>query len=180
MQQNVEYVGKLRYLDIELHVKRRTSGINFQPLRPIMVNLNIELRLYTSTVILISTATYTCEPWKITAIDAYSLDVCQQCCLRATFGISWRDHAINEEVMRVADIKRLQDVIITRRREMAGHILRLQRERPAHTAMGARRRQNKEGGCQMRHGGVHLKILRCEHTWIKLITRSQEKRCGIA
>ena len=32
-------------------------------------------------------------------------------------------------------MERLQDIITTGRRKMAGHILRLQRERPANTAM---------------------------------------------
>ena len=45
-------------------------------------------------------------------------------------------------------MERLQYIVTTRRRKMAGHVLRLQRERPAHTAiwvLGARRWQKKEG-----------------------------------
>ena len=49
--------------------------------------------------------------------------------------IPWRDHVTNEEVMRRAGKERLQDIVTTRRRKMAGHVLRLQRKRPAHTAM---------------------------------------------
>ena len=63
------------------------------------------------------------------------LDVFHRPCLRAILGISWRDHVTNEEVMRRAGMERLQYIVTTRRRKMAGHVLRLQRERPAQTAM---------------------------------------------
>ena len=48
--------------------------------------------------------------------------------------VHWHNHATNEEVMR-ACMERLQDIVTTSRRKLAGHILRLQRERPAYTAM---------------------------------------------
>ena len=47
----------------------------------------------------------------------------------------WHDHATNEEVMRRAGMERLQDIVTTSRRKMAGHVLRLQSERLAHIAM---------------------------------------------
>ena len=56
-------------------------------------------------------------------------------CLCTILGISWRDHVTNEEVMRRAGMAGLQYIVTTRRRKMAGHIIGLQRERPAHTAM---------------------------------------------
>ena len=64
---------------------------------------------------------------------AHRLDFIHRRCLRAILGISWRDHVTNEEVMRRAGMERLQDIVTTRRRKMAGHVL--QRERPAQTAM---------------------------------------------
>ena len=86
---------------------------------------------------MIPTAIYACETWKRTAMIAHRLDVFHRCCLHAILGISWRDHVTNEEVMRRAGMERLQDIVnvTTRRRKMAGHVLRLQRQRPAHTAM---------------------------------------------
>ena len=66
---------------------------------------------------------------------AHLLDVFHRRCLRAILSISWYDHVTNEEVMRRAGMERLQAIVTTRRRKMAGHVLRLQRERPAHTAM---------------------------------------------
>ena len=66
---------------------------------------------------------------------AHRLDVFHRRCLRAILCISLRDHVTNEEVMRRAGMERLQDIVTTRRRKMAGQVLRMQRERPAHTAM---------------------------------------------
>ena len=80
-------------------------------------------------------AMYACETWKRTAIIAHRLYVFRRRCLRAILGMSWRDHVTNEEVMRRAGMERHQYIVTTRRRKIAGHVLRLQRERPAHTAM---------------------------------------------
>ena len=106
-------------------------------LRPIWssttINLNVKLRMYTASVI--PMAMYACETWKRTAMVAHRLDVFRRRCLRAILGMSWRDHVTNEEVMRRAGMERHQYIVTTRRRKIAGHVLRLQRERPAHTAM---------------------------------------------
>ena len=98
-----------------------------------VINLSVKLRL--CTAIVIPTAIYACETWKRTAMIAHKLDVFHRRCLRAILGISWRDHVTNEEVTRRAGMERLQDIVTTRRRKIAGHVLRLQRERPARTAM---------------------------------------------
>ena len=66
---------------------------------------------------------------------AHRLDVFHRRCLRAILGISWRDHVTNDDVTRRAGMERLQDIVTTMRRKMAGHVLRLQRERPVHTDM---------------------------------------------
>ena len=60
---------------------------------------------------------------------AHRLDVFNRRCLRAILGISWRDHVTNEEeVMGIAGMVQLQDIVSTRRRKMADHVLRLRRE----------------------------------------------------
>ena len=147
MQHNVDYVETFPYHgsymssdgdsgpDVRARIGKAASI--FQRLRPIWssttTNLNAKLRLYTATVI--PTAMYVCETWKRTAMIAYRLDVFHRRCLRAILGITWREHVTNEEVMRRAGMERLQYIVTTRRRKMAGHVLRLHRERPAHTAM---------------------------------------------
>ena len=115
MQHNLDYVKKFSYLG-----SYKTSN-------------GVKLRVYTTIVI--PTAIYACETWKRTVMITHRLDVFHRRCLRAILGISWRERATNEEVMRRAGMGRLQDIVATRRRKMAGHVRRLQRKRPAHTAM---------------------------------------------
>ena len=156
------FAKKISAGDSEPDVRARIgkAASIFQRLRPIWssttINLNAKLRLYTAIVI--PTAIYACETWKRTVMIAHRLDVFHHHCLRAILGISWRDHVTNEEVMRRAGLERLQDIVTTRRRKMAGHVLRLQRERPAYTAMNwvpedGRRKRGSRG----RHGEVPSK-----------------------
>ncbi|KAJ8393818.1 hypothetical protein AAFF_G00057330 [Aldrovandia affinis] len=56
-------------------------------------------------------------------------------CLRTILRISWREHITNEEVMRRTGAALLSDMVSDRRRRLAGHVLRLPRERPASVAM---------------------------------------------
>ena len=147
MQQNVDYVEKFPYLgsymssdgDSEPDVRARIgkAASIFQRLRSIWssttINLNVKLRLYSAIVI--PTTMYACGTWKRTAMIAHMLDVFHRRCLRAILGIRWRDHVTNEEVMRRAEMERLQYIVTTRRGKMAGHVFRLQIVRPAHTTM---------------------------------------------
>ena len=147
MQQNLDYVEKFTYLGsymssdgdsgAGLRTRIGKAASIFQRLRSIWssttINLNVKLRLYTSIVI--PTTFYACETWKRTAMIAHRLDVFHRRCLCAILGIPWGDHVTNEEMMRRVGMERLQDIVTTRRRKMAGHVFRLQRVRPAHTAM---------------------------------------------
>ena len=147
MQQNVDYVEKFPYLgsykssdgysepDVRAGIGNAASI--FQRLRPIWssTTINVSVKLYLYTVIVIPTTIYACEIWERTAMIAHRLDIFHRRCLRAILGISWRDHVTNEDVMRRAGMERLQDIVTTRRRKMAGHVVRLQGERPAHTDM---------------------------------------------
>ena len=76
----------------------------FQLLRTIWssttINLNVKLRLYTAIVIPMTI--FACETWKRTAMVVHRLDDLHRRCIRAILSISWRDHVINEEVMRRA------------------------------------------------------------------------------
>ena len=101
--------------------------------KPVSKSWSVKLHLYTAIVI--PTAFYACETWRRTAMIAHRLDVFHRRCLRTILSISWRAHAPNEEMMRRAGMERLQAIVTTRIMKVAGHVLRLQRERPAHTAM---------------------------------------------
>ena len=85
---------------------------------------------------------------KRTVMITQRIDVFHRRCLRTILCIS------NEEVMRRACMERLQDIVTMRRRKVADHFLRLQREIPAHTPMywvpedGRRMRRRPKNTCQ--------------------------------
>ena len=145
MQQNVDYVEKFPYLgsymsndgDSEPGVRARIgkAASIFQRVRPkwssTTINLNVKLRLYTAIVI--PTAIYVCETWNGTAMIVHMLDDFHRRCLRVILSISWSDHVTNEEMMRRAGVKRLEDSV-TRRRHMPDHVLSC-REKDPHTQL---------------------------------------------
>ena len=81
------------------------------------------------------------------------------------------EYATNEEVIRTAGIEQLQAIVTTGRRKMAGHILRLQRERPAYTSMyWVPEDGRKEGGGERRRlGEIHSK-----KTWPRWVSAGME------
>ncbi|KAJ8402034.1 hypothetical protein AAFF_G00372690 [Aldrovandia affinis] len=146
-EHDIEYVDNFTYLgsnisstrNVEKDVRTRigkAAGV-FQRLRNIWssnaITTAIKLRLYMSVVI--PTATYACETWMKTASITNMLDVFHRRCLRTILKISWRDHITNAEVMRRTGVALLSDMVSDRRRRLAGHVLRLPRERPASVAM---------------------------------------------
>ncbi len=87
------------------------------------INIAIKLRLFNT--IILPTAIYVSETWKITAKVTEQLNVFQQRCLRSILGISYLDRITNEEVLHRSGSRRLQDIITERRMRLAGHVLRL-------------------------------------------------------
>ena len=61
------------------------------------LSLKIKLDLHTSLIV--STAIYTRETWKIAARICQQLDVFHQRNLRTILGIIWKDHVTNMEVL---------------------------------------------------------------------------------
>jgi len=53
------------------------------------------------------------------------LDIFHQRCLRTILAILWRDHIIDDEVLRRVDLGSLSEIVRQRRLRFAGHILRL-------------------------------------------------------
>ena len=114
MQQNMDYVEKFPYIgsymssdgdsEPDVRVRIGKAAYIFQLLRTIWssttINLNVKLRLYTAIVIPMTI--FACETWKRTAMVVHRLDDLHRRCIRAILSISWRDHVINEEVMRRA------------------------------------------------------------------------------
>ena len=146
-QKDVETVANFQYLgsylsnngDTEYDVKTRIGKASavFKRLYPIWrsrsITLRVKLKLYMSIVV--PTAIYASETWKTNAKINNRLDVFHRRCLRGILGITWRDRITNEEVMHRTEAVPLHDIVTTRRRKLAGHVLRLESERHAHTAM---------------------------------------------
>ena len=146
-QTSIEYVENFQYLgsyisrtgDAEIDVKARIgkAAAVFERLRPIWksgaIRNDMKLRLYQSIVL--PTTIYAGETWKRTAAISNKLDVFHRRCLRTILGISWKDHITNEELMKRAGMEDLRDIVTTRRRRFAGHVMRLPKERPAKVAM---------------------------------------------
>ena len=141
MQQNVEYVGKLPYLGSytssngHLGSEKLHQFFNGSVLYGQQLYHKLEYKVMSTDISACETAlrrgrkwlwahTTRCLPSPLPSAYTYTI-----------LGISWRDHASNEAVMSKALMEQLQYIAATRRREMAGYILRLQRERPAHTPM---------------------------------------------
>jgi len=72
------------------------------------------------------------------------LNVFNRRCLRGIMGVSWRDHMTNEELLLIAGVGDLQDIVATRQRRFIGHVLRLPTSRPASLVID----WTPEGGCR--------------------------------
>jgi hypothetical protein len=128
-------VGNSADADVASRLGKATS--TFQRLQRIWsarsIGTKTKLRLYNSLVL--ATALYASETWRITARTGRKLDVFHHRCLRRILGISYLDRIANEEVLRRSDSLRLQTMVAKRRLRLAGHILRLPASRPAAAAM---------------------------------------------
>uniref|UniRef100_A0A914VG25 Reverse transcriptase domain-containing protein n=1 Tax=Plectus sambesii TaxID=2011161 RepID=A0A914VG25_9BILA len=146
-QQRIEEVDQFTYLgsviaddgNAKHHVKCRLGKASavFQRLRPIWrsstIALPIKIRLFNSIVI--PTAVYACETWKMSAGIVRKLNVFQQRCLRQILRITYRDRVPNEEVHRRTLTCPLAETVAERRFRFAGHIFRLLPNRLPRTAI---------------------------------------------
>jgi len=146
-QQTIEDVEEFTYLssiissdgDTERDVQCRISkalGV-FQRMRQVRsslsINTAVKIRLYTTIVV--PTAIYASETWKVTKRISQKLNVFHQRCLRRIMGISYHDRVTNEEVLQRSGSRRLEEIVTERRMRLAGHILRLPGHRLPKTAM---------------------------------------------
>ena len=95
--------------------------------------MEIKLQLYTT--IILPTALYASETWRSTAAVSKKLDVFHQRCLQKILKILYLDHITNDELIRRAQSRRLQDIVTERRVKFAGHVLRMSEDWPAKVAM---------------------------------------------
>ena len=98
-----------------------------------VISLIVKLRLYDS--IILSTALYAFETWKITTKITNLLDVFHLSCFRKILKISWRDKIRTDEVLSRAQPRNLSEMVAKRRIQLTGHIFCLPEIRPAKVAM---------------------------------------------
>ncbi len=146
-QQPIEQVDKFTYLrcilrsdvdaehDITCRIGKALAV--FQRLKLIWTATTISIktkeRLFSSIVV--PTAIYATETWKMSARIAQILNVFQQRCLWRILGVSYRDHISNDEIHRRTDIRPLQEVVTECRLRFAGHILQRPPSRHARIAL---------------------------------------------
>ena len=97
------------------------------------ISTQLKFRLYNSMVLL--TALYASETWKNTVKVDNKLNVLHQRYLRRILKTTYRDYVTNEEVLKRANSRPLNEIVTVRRLKLAGHILRRPAERHAKTAL---------------------------------------------
>ena len=108
------------------------------------ISEKIKLRLYKSIVL--PTALYACETWRITLAISKRLNAFHQRCLRRVLKVTYLDRITNHEVLRRSNSRGMQEILTERRMRFAGHVLRLPHQRHARQAItwkpfsGTRRR----------------------------------------
>ena len=78
---------------------------------------------------------YASETWRITVKLANKLNALHQRCLRIILKIRYRDHVNNDEILRKTQSDTLIKMITTQRLKLAGHIIRMEDNRCAKTAL---------------------------------------------
>ena len=124
MVENLTHLGSI-YVnvgDVKKDVKNRSvkAFSVFRRLQTVwgskVISLKAKLRLYNSVVL--STALYVCETWKVTTRITNLLDVLR-----------------NGEVLSRPESRNLSDMVAKRRIQLTGHILRPPQIRPANAVM---------------------------------------------
>ncbi|EYC16760.1 hypothetical protein Y032_0032g2479 [Ancylostoma ceylanicum] len=91
------------------------------------ISNTIKLRVYLSIVV--PTAIYASETWKMSASVIKKINGFHLGYLRRIMKIRYIDHVTNEEVLRRSSTTSLHVIIAQRRLKLAGHILRMPQQR---------------------------------------------------
>ena len=100
-----------------------------------MTSISVKIKLQLYNTIVLPTALYASETWKAAAAISKKLDIFHQRCLRKILKISYLNHITNDEVIRTAQSRRLQDNVTDRTVKFAGHILRMSEDQPVKVTM---------------------------------------------
>jgi len=78
---------------------------------------------------------YGCETWKMNKCDENKIDVFQSRCLRRILKIRCQERITNKEVLKMADIENLCEVVGRRRWKSIGHIMGKELHKDCRTAL---------------------------------------------
>ncbi|WKY01902.1 hypothetical protein Q1695_015705 [Nippostrongylus brasiliensis] len=115
--------------DVTVEVRSRIAKATavFQRLRPLWtsssISIDVKLRLYSSIVV--PTAIYASETWKMSTSNVRRLNAFHCKCLRRIMKIRYADRITNVELLRRCRSKDLAEIVAERRLRFAGHILRM-------------------------------------------------------
>jgi len=96
-------------------------------------HLQTKLRLYQTCIL--SILLYGSETWTLLLEDLRKLEVFHTRSQRMILGIRWHDFVRNIEVVDLAGLPCVRDVIAGRRNSLFGHVVRLDDHTPAHRAL---------------------------------------------
>ena len=97
------------------------------------INLNIKLKLYSTTVLPI--ALHASETWKTNKKVFKKLSSFHLRCIRNILGITYKDRVTNEKVLELSGQPKMQNIIDKRRLRYAEHVLRYPDTRHPKTAL---------------------------------------------
>ncbi|KAI8503453.1 hypothetical protein Bbelb_184240 [Branchiostoma belcheri] len=123
--------------DTDISARIGKAASVFRRMNPVWNSGKISRVLKTKLLqsVVIPTALYACETWKITTRMRNKLDAFQQRCLCKILHITYRDRITNEEVYHRTGTKPLSTTITERRMRYAGHVLRMTSDRHAKTSV---------------------------------------------
>ncbi|KAI8479716.1 hypothetical protein Bbelb_425190 [Branchiostoma belcheri] len=125
--------------DTDISARICKAASVFRRMNPVWNSGKISRVLKTKLLqsVVIPTALYACETWKIPTKMRNKLDAFQQRCLRKILHITYRDRITNKEVYHRTGTKPLSITITITERRMryAGHVLRMTSDRHAKTSM---------------------------------------------
>ena len=123
-------------LDDDRNMKIGKAAKNFKKMNKIWssttISARLRVRLYHS--IILPCLLCASETWRITVKLAKKLNAFHQRCLRRILKISYRYHVTNDEVLRNTQSDILIKMIKIRSLKLAGHIIRMEKNRCAKTA----------------------------------------------
>ena len=89
-------------------------------------SLRLSTKIQVYRTIVVPTLLYGAETWALYREQIRLLERFHQRCLRSIFGIKWRDHVSNEEVLKRANLPSIESILLQVQLRWTGHITRME------------------------------------------------------